>query len=128
MHIRILDQKKLSFNRINGVKFSELSDLAYDRKTKILYMVGDKGGQVDTANGTFTFGAKEGYIIENGELKEMVRDVALSGKILDVLQNIHAIGKDLRIEFPGYCGKGQTVPVDDGGPHILTKAFVGGVS
>ncbi|WP_367884647.1 TldD/PmbA family protein [Thermococcus sp. JCM 11816] len=43
-----------------------------------LYMIGgDKGGQVDTANGTFTFGAREGYIIENGELREMVRDVAL---------------------------------------------------
>ncbi|AMQ18474.1 TldD/PmbA family protein [Thermococcus peptonophilus] len=92
-----------------------------------LYMIGDKGGQVDTANGTFTFGAKEGYIIENGELREMVRDVALSGKILDVLRGIRAIGRDVRIEYPGYCGKGQTVPVDDGGPHILTKALVGGL-
>ncbi|MDI3475816.1 MAG: TldD protein [Thermococcaceae archaeon] len=92
-----------------------------------LYMIGDKGGQVDTANGTFTFGAREGYIIENGELREMVRDVALSGKILDVLKSIRAIGKDVRIEYPGYCGKGQSVPVDDGGPHILTKALVGGL-
>ncbi|AEH25570.1 TldD/PmbA family protein [Pyrococcus yayanosii] len=92
-----------------------------------LYMIGDKGGQVDTANGTFTFGAKEGYIIENGEIKAHVRDVALSGKILDVLRNIRAIGKDLRIEFPGYCGKGQWVSVDDGGPHVLTRAIVGGL-
>ncbi|WP_456421561.1 TldD/PmbA family protein [Thermococcus sp.] len=92
-----------------------------------LYMLGDKGGEVDTANGTFTFGAKLGYVIENGEIKEPVRDVALSGKILDVLANIRAIGNDLRIEFPGYCGKGQWVPVDDGGPHILTKALVGGL-
>ncbi|NJE85258.1 TldD/PmbA family protein [Thermococcus sp. CX2] len=92
-----------------------------------LYMIGDKGGEVDTANGTFTFGAKEGYIIENGEIKEQVRDVALSGKILDVLRSIRAIGKDLAIEFPGYCGKGQWVPVDDGGPHVLTRAVVGGL-
>ena len=92
-----------------------------------LYMLGDKGGEVDTANGTFTFGAKLGYVIENGEIKEPVRDVALSGKILDVLANIRAIGNDLRIEFPGYCGKGQWVPVDDGGPHILTRALVGGL-
>lgn len=55
----------------------------------------------------------------------MVRDVALSGKILDVLKSIRAIGKDVRIEYPGYCGKGQSVPVDDGGPHLLTKALVG---
>ncbi|ASJ05316.1 TldD/PmbA family protein [Thermococcus barossii] len=92
-----------------------------------LYMIGDKGGEVDTANGTFTFGAKEGYIIENGEIKGQVRDVALSGRILDVLRNIHAIGNDLAIEFPGYCGKGQWVPVDDGGPHVLTRALVGGL-
>ncbi|WP_048149612.1 TldD/PmbA family protein [Palaeococcus ferrophilus] len=92
-----------------------------------LYMVGDKGGEVDIANGTFTFGAKEGYLIENGEIKAHLRDVALSGKILDVLREIRAIGKDLRVDFPGYCGKGQWVPVDDGGPHILTRALVGGL-
>ncbi|CAI1492899.1 Metalloprotease MTH_856 [Thermococcus nautili] len=92
-----------------------------------LYMLGDKGGEVDTANGTFTFGAKLGYIVKNGEIKEPVRDVALSGKILDVLKNIRAIGNDTRVEFPGYCGKGQWVPVDDGGPHILTRALVGGL-
>ncbi len=92
-----------------------------------LYMIGDKGGEVDTANGTFTFGAKEGYLIENGEVKAQVRDVALSGRILDVLRDIRAIGDDLRIEFPGYCGKGQWVPVDDGGPHVLTRALVGGL-
>jgi len=38
-----------------------------------------------------------------------------------------AIGRDLKIEFPGYCGKGQWVSVDDGGPHILTRALVGGL-
>jgi hypothetical protein len=43
MKIKILDQKQLSFKHINSVKFSELSDLAYDQKTKTLYMVGDKG-------------------------------------------------------------------------------------
>ena len=41
--IKILDQKQLSFERIQGVKFTELSDVAYDTKTHILYMVGDKG-------------------------------------------------------------------------------------
>jgi len=73
------------------------------------------------------FGAKEGYLIENGEIKAHIRDVALSGKILDVLKNIRAIGKDLKIDFPGYCGKGQWVPIDDGGPHVLTKTLVGGL-
>jgi TldD protein len=92
-----------------------------------LYLIGDKGGEVDIVNGTFMFGAKEGYLIENGEIKGHIRDVALSGKILDILRNIRAIGKDLKIDFPGYCGKGQWVPIDDGGPHVLTKALVGGL-
>ncbi|AAL80284.1 TLDD - like protein [Pyrococcus furiosus DSM 3638] len=92
-----------------------------------VYMLGDKGGEVDIVNGTFTFGAKEGYLIENGEIKHQLRDVALSGKILEILKEIRAIGNDLRIEFPGYCGKGQWVPVDDGGPHVLLKAIVGGL-
>jgi len=43
MGIRILDQKKLSYGRIDGVKFAELSDVTYDNKTGILYFVGDKG-------------------------------------------------------------------------------------
>lgn len=92
-----------------------------------LYMIGDKGGEVDVATGTFTFGAREGYVIENGEIKAHVRDVALSGNLLEVLKNIRAIGRDVEVSFPGYCGKGQWVPVDDGGPHVLTRALVGGM-
>lgn len=92
-----------------------------------LYMIGDKGGEVDTATGTFTFGAKEGYLIENGEVKGHLRDVGLSGSILGVLRRIKAIGREVKVSFPGYCGKGQWVPVDDGGPHILTRARVGGL-
>ena len=41
--IRFLDQKKLNYTNIDGVKFSELSDLAYYKKTKTLYLLGDQG-------------------------------------------------------------------------------------
>jgi len=57
MGIKILDQKQLSFGRIDGVKFAELSDMAYDKKTHILYMVSDKGA-------LFGFDAKFGEKIE----------------------------------------------------------------
>jgi len=43
MGIKILDQKELFFDNIQGVKFAELSDVTYDTKTHILYFVGDKG-------------------------------------------------------------------------------------
>ncbi len=43
MHIKILDQKKLSFEQIEGVKFAELSDVTFHAKTDTLYFIGDKG-------------------------------------------------------------------------------------
>lgn len=43
MKIRILDQKPLFFNKIYGIKFSEISDLAYDQKKRKLFMIGDEG-------------------------------------------------------------------------------------
>lgn len=41
--IKILDQKQLSYNHIDGIKFSEISDLAYYKKTSSLFMVSDEG-------------------------------------------------------------------------------------
>ena len=41
--IKILDQRELIIPQISGIHFSEASDLAYDKKKKRLYMVGDKG-------------------------------------------------------------------------------------
>jgi len=43
MGIKILDQKKLDFKKIQGIKFAELSDAAYDAETATLYLVSDKG-------------------------------------------------------------------------------------
>jgi len=43
LSIRILDQKELSYMEVEGVKFSEISDLAYYRKTHSLFMVSDEG-------------------------------------------------------------------------------------
>lgn len=41
--ITLLDQKILLFKEIGGLKFSEISDLAYDLKEKQLYFVSDEG-------------------------------------------------------------------------------------
>ena len=43
MGIKILDQKQLLFDKIQGIKFAELSDVTYHHKTNTLYFVGDKG-------------------------------------------------------------------------------------
>ena len=93
-----------------------------------IYLKGSRGGQVDTGKGIFQFNAAEGYLIENGEIKTPLRDVSLSGNILETLKNIDALGNDFKLSV-GFCGKdGQTAPVGDGGPHTrILNALVGGM-
>ena len=93
-----------------------------------MYLKGSRGGQVDTGKGIFQFNAAEGYMIENGEITTPLRDVSLSGNILETLKNIDAIGDDFKLSV-GFCGKGgQTAPVGDGGPHTrILNALVGGM-
>jgi TldD protein len=91
---------------------------------------GAGGGQVDVGGGTFTFAVGPSYVIEKGEIREMVRGTTVSGLVLETLQTIDAVGKDLKISTSvfGGCGKGaQTVKVGDGGPHIrIRKITIGG--
>jgi len=92
-----------------------------------VYLKGSRGGQVNTGEGIFQFNAELGYVVRNGEICEMLRDVSLSGQTLEILKNITAVGDDLAFHS-GRCGKsGQAVPVSDGSPHILVnRAMVGG--
>lgn len=91
------------------------------------YLKGSAGGQVNTASGDFLFNAQEGYLIEKGKIKHMIKDVSLLGSILDTLHNIRLLAQDTKYDT-GYCGKaGQAVPVSSGSPHILLgKAKIGG--
>jgi len=41
--ITLLDQKILDIQEVKGIKFSEISDLAYHHKTDKLYFVSDEG-------------------------------------------------------------------------------------
>jgi len=74
----------------------------------------------------FAFNAEYGYIVKDGEIGELVRDVSISGSTLQTLKNIECVGSELEL-FSGFCGKdGQSVPVSDGAPHLLVKLLVGG--
>jgi TldD protein len=92
-----------------------------------VYLAGSRGGQVSTGEGVFQFNAKRGYIVEKGEKTRLLRDVSLSGKILETLLHVKAVGNDLKFNS-GRCGKaGQLVPISDGSPHLLVaEAMVGG--
>ena len=92
-----------------------------------VYAKGTRGGQVNTAQGFFQFNAQESYLIERGEITRPLRDVSLSGRTLDILRLIDGVGRDEDVHGVGICGKGQMVPVGNGGPHIrIAKCVVGG--
>lgn len=86
-----------------------------------IYVKGMKGGSVDTFSGEFMFAAREAWLVKNGSLEKILRDITISGNILETLNSIEAIGKDFKAT-PGFCGKhAQSIPVSDGGPHIRVK-------
>jgi len=94
-----------------------------------VYAVKSIGGE--TALEMFTFSAAYGYMIRNGKIAELVRDVVLTGNVFDTLMNIDKIGDDLEWEpnGPGGCGKGGQAPlrVGIGGPHIrIQNCVIGG--
>jgi len=94
-----------------------------------VYAIDMIGGQ--TAMEMFTFSAAYGYMIRDGQVAELVRDVTLTGNVFDTLNNIDMIGDDLgwMTNGPGGCGKGgqQGLRVGIGGPHIrIQNCIVGG--
>jgi TldD protein len=92
-----------------------------------LYILDAKGGQ--TAGENFTFGAQYGYLVKDGKLGEMVRDINISGNLYKTLVDIVAVGDDFVLGKVGGCGKGQmNIRSCHGGPHILVdNLVVGGV-
>jgi len=92
---------------------------------------GARGGEVNPGLGTFTFNVGPSYLIVDGEVKELVRSVSISGSILDTLKTVEAVARDLKVTTSvfGACGKdGQRVHVGDGGPHIRVGTMVVGGS
>ena len=88
-------------------------------------------GYTNPTTGNFQFKCKFSYKIENGEKKELMRDVALSGMILEVLNRVSAIGNKNTFNYSdGICGKGgQSVRVCDGGPYLRVEDItVGGLN
>ncbi|MFW9987972.1 MAG: TldD/PmbA family protein [Candidatus Odinarchaeota archaeon] len=88
-----------------------------------------KYGYTDPTTGNFQFKCKFSYRIKNGEKKEIMRDVSLSGMILEALNKVSAIGNQKSFNYSvGICGKGgQGVRVCDGAPYIrLEDVTIGG--
>ena len=81
-------------------------------------------GMEDPLLGGMQCTSKKGYLIENGEKTKILKRVALSGPVLELLRNIDAVSKDEVELRPGTCGKGYAdhIPVTSGGSYIRVKS------
>ncbi len=93
-----------------------------------LYAIDYFGGQ--TMMEMFTFSAAYGYMIRQGKVAELVRDVVLTGNVFETLQNMDKFGNDFKWAHDGGgCGKGgqSPLPTDLGSPHVrIQNVVVGG--
>lgn len=85
------------------------------------------GGSVNPSTGEFNFSVMEGYIIENGQIKEPVRGATLIGKGIDILMKIDMVGNNLAYG-QGMCGSvSGSIPTNVGQPMIrVSEITVGG--
>lgn len=85
------------------------------------------GGSVNPSTGEFNFSIMEGYIVENGKIKEPVRGATLIGKGIDVLSKIDMVGNNLSLG-QGVCGaESGNIPTNVGQPMIrVSEITVGG--
>jgi TldD protein len=87
-----------------------------------IYAVQSLGGQVQS-NGSFLFKAVRGYVVENGEIKHPIREVSLSGNILELLKHVKGATREIEIisGYFGGCGKGEQSPLPTGigGPMMV---------
>jgi len=93
-----------------------------------IYACDAYGGQTQLE--TFSFSSGYAYMIRDGKIAEMVKDVILAGNLFTTLMNIDVIGDDFKwINSGGGCGKGGQfpLPVSMGSPHIrIQNVVVGG--
>jgi len=93
-----------------------------------VYAVDAIGGQTYLEN--FSFSAAHGYVIRDGKLAELVKDVVLAGNLFQSLQAIDGLAADFRFnQMGGGCGKGgqSPLPVTEGAPHVrFRELLVGG--
>ena len=80
-------------------------------------------GMEDPLGGGCQCTSKKGYLIRNGEKTQLLKGIALTGYVLEILQNIDAISKDETQLHGGTCSKGSAdaLPVSDGGSYIRLK-------
>jgi TldD protein len=92
------------------------------------YLICDmKVPSIDMMRYNWSISCQYAHKIENGELKELVRDVIVMGTAPDFFNSIDARGKDFKVRPITNCGKGdpmQIMRMGNGGPHVRGTATV----
>lgn len=117
-------------SRMNNTYLAAGTDKFEDMLKSIdygLYCKKMDGGSVYPQTGEFNFTVDEAYIIEKGQLKDIVTGITLIGKGQDILKEVEMVSDDLYLES-GYCiSNSGTIPVTVGEPTIkVSKILVGG--
>jgi TldD protein len=105
-----------------------LEELIKDIDLGIL-LEGGQWGYVLCVKGQYTCHAGWGRMIRNGQVAETIRDVTVSGTILDTLKNVTGVSREWEMAPKGgMCGKdGQGMFVNGGGPYVrVAELVVGG--
>jgi len=100
----------------------ELEEMISEIKEGVMLIHGFFGME-DPLGGGMQCTSKKGYLIENGERTKILKAIALSGDVLEMLKNIDAVSKDALKLDGGTCGKGSEdmVPVTSGGSYLRAK-------
>ena len=117
-------------SRMNNTYLAAGTDKFEDMLKSIeygLYCKKMDGGSVYPQTGEFNFTVGEAYIIEKGQLKDIVTGITLIGKGQEILKEVEMVSDDLYLET-GYCiGNSGAIPVTIGEPTIkVRKILVGG--
>ena len=102
-----------------------LEDLISDVHRGI-YIVGDNSWSIDMKRLNFQFTGQLFYLIENGKIRSMLKDVAYQGNTLEFWNSCAAVGGPSTYVLGGAfnCGKGQpgqVAPVSHGAPVALFR-------
>ncbi len=148
----ILNRETAAYFRLppNGGAFSELGDRRLPRMSNTFVMpasrknwyktldqligninrgiilIGTSGGAVSKDG--MSSSVLLGRLIENGKITRTVKPANFSAKTLYALRYVDGFAGPLSIDDVGFCGKGQTKYVGDGGPlwtRIKNNEFIG---
>ncbi|MEO0107773.1 MAG: TldD/PmbA family protein [candidate division WOR-3 bacterium] len=88
-----------------------------------IYCVGAWGCRTERLS--FLLRAQYGYEIKDGKTGRTLRDIVLTGDILETLANITGLGNDLQMfgAPKGRTKAGQALPVGFGSPHIAFRTI-----